>query len=144
MDVGTDIKRSLNFAWKKLLFLICCFRFQAWMLIFRRSKCVNGDLFKWFKSQTEIYGLFCEFIAPRLLPNPREEKFGCYFESGTCLGGLETHVLLSYLWSFFCMWLVINVTLVTKKMKYMKYKTSIVLSSHINDNYLSFICVNSK
>ena len=33
----------------------------------------------------------------------------------TCLGGLETHVLLSYLWSFFCKWLVINVTLVTLK-----------------------------
>ena len=31
------------------------------------------------------------------------------------LGGLEIYVLLSYLYSFFCKWLVINITLVTLK-----------------------------
>ena len=49
------------------------------------------------------------------LLHPREEKFDCYLESGTCLGGLETHVSVSYLSSFFCKWLVINVTLVKLK-----------------------------
>ena len=49
------------------------------------------------------------------LLHPRKEIFDCYLESGTCVGDLETHVLLSYLWSFFCKRLVINVTLVTLK-----------------------------
>ena len=40
----------------------------------------------------------------------REGKFGCYHELGTCLGGLEFHVVLSNLWSVFCKWVVINVT----------------------------------
>ena len=51
----------------------------------------------WFRGQTDICGLFFEFVAP-----PQEEKFGSYPELGTCLGGLETHVVLSYLWSVFC------------------------------------------
>ena len=41
---------------------------------------------------------------------PQEEKVGYYFQSGTCLGASETHVLLSFLWSIFCKWPVINVT----------------------------------
>ena len=44
---------------------------------------------------------------------PQEEKLGHYFQSGTCLGALETHVLLSFLWSIFCKWPVTNVTLLT-------------------------------
>ena len=42
---------------------------------------------------------------------PRGRKNGYYFQSGTCLGASETHVLLSFLWSIFCKWPVINVTL---------------------------------
>ena len=30
------------------------------------------------------------------LLHPQEEKFGYYFQSGKCLGALETHVLLSF------------------------------------------------
>ena len=49
------------------------------------------------------------------LLHPLEEKLGYYFQLGTCLGALETHVLLSFLWSVFCKWPVINVTLLTLK-----------------------------
>ena len=48
------------------------------------------------------------------LLHPQEEKLGYYFQLGTCLGALETHVLLSFLWSAFCK-PVINVTLLTLK-----------------------------
>ena len=51
--------------------------------------------------QTEIYGLFCEFVAP-----PRKKKLVIIIS----LGALETHVLLSFLWSVFCKRPVINVT----------------------------------
>ena len=67
----------------------------------------------WSRGQTDIYGLFCEFVAPP--PPPQEEKLGYYFQLGTCLEALETHVLLSFLWSAFCKWPVINVTLLTLK-----------------------------
>ena len=53
----------------------------------------------WSVGQTEIYGLFCKFVTP---PFPQEEKLGYYFLSGTCLGALETHVLLSFLWPIAC------------------------------------------
>ena len=49
------------------------------------------------------------------LLHPQEEKVGYYFQSGTCLGALETHVLLSCLWSIFCKWPVITVTPQTLK-----------------------------
>ena len=49
------------------------------------------------------------------LLHPQEEKFGYYFQLGTCLGALETHVLLSFLRSVFCKWPVIYVTLLTLK-----------------------------
>ena len=65
-------------------------------------------------AKLKYMGYFASLLHPPL-PPPGEEKFGCYLESGTCLGGLETHVLLSYLWSFFCKWLVTTVTLVTLK-----------------------------
>ena len=51
----------------------------------------------------------------RVCCTPQEEKVGYYFQSGTCLGALETHVLLSFLWSVFCKWPVINVTPQTLK-----------------------------
>ena len=47
--------------------------------------------------------------------HPKEEKVGYYFHSGTCLGALETHVLLSFLWSIFCKWPVITATPQTLK-----------------------------
>ena len=46
---------------------------------------------------------------------PQEEIVGYYFQSGTCLGASETHVLLSFLWSGFCKWPVITVTPQTLK-----------------------------
>ena len=44
------------------------------------------------------------------VPQPQKEKLGYCFQSGACLGVFETHVLLCFLWSFFCKWPVINVT----------------------------------
>ena len=52
-------------------------------------------------------------ILSSVAPPPPEEKLGHYFQTGTCLGALETHVLLSFLWSIFCKWPVTNVTLLT-------------------------------
>ena len=52
-------------------------------------------------------------VAP---PPPQEEKVDYYFQSGTCLGASETHVLLSFLWSIFCKRSVITVTPQTLKM----------------------------
>ena len=54
----------------------------------------------------------CYFAS---LLHPQEEKVGYYFQSGTCLRASETHVLLSFLWSIFCKWPVINVTPQTLK-----------------------------
>ena len=53
---------------------------------------------------------------------PQEEKVGYYFQSGTCLGASETHVLLSFLWSAFCKWPVITVTPKTLKISVHKIK----------------------
>ena len=50
------------------------------------------------------------------LLHPQEEKVGYYFQSGTCLGALETHVLLSFLRSIFFKWPVITVTPQTLKL----------------------------
>ena len=46
---------------------------------------------------------------------PQEEKLGYYFQSETCPGALETHVLLSFLWSVVSKRPVIIVTLITLK-----------------------------
>ena len=48
------------------------------------------------------------------VPQPQEEKLGYYFQSGACLGAIETDVLVSFLWLVFCKWTVINVTLILK------------------------------
>ena len=80
-------------------------KFFPGVLIFNLLSEFNGMCTIWSSGQTEIYVLFCEFVAPQ------EDKFGYYFQSGACLGAIETHVLLSFLWSIFCKWPVINVTL---------------------------------
>ena len=54
------------------------------------------------------------------LLHPPGKKLGYYFQLGTYLGTLETHVLLSFLWSAFCKWPVINVTLLTLKIVVLK------------------------
>ena len=59
---------------------------------------------------------------------PKEDKLGYYFKSETCLGAIETHVLLCFLWSIFCKWPVINATLLTLKVAVQKYKTNMILS----------------
>ena len=46
---------------------------------------------------------------------PPGKKVGYFFQSGTCLGASETHVLLSFLWSIICKWPVITVTPQTLK-----------------------------
>ena len=48
------------------------------------------------------------------VPQLQEEKLGYYLKSGTCIGAIETHVLVSFLWLVFCKWIVINVTLILK------------------------------
>ena len=47
------------------------------------------------------------------VPQLQEEKLVYYFQSGTCLVALKPMLLLRFLWSFFCKWPVINVTLLT-------------------------------
>ena len=69
----------------------------------------------WSRGQTDIYGLFCELVAP-----PRTKTLGYYFQLGTCLGASEIHVLLSFLWSAFFKWHVINVTLLSLKIVVLK------------------------
>ena len=81
----------------------------------------------------------------RVCYTPRKGRFGRYHESGTCLGGLETHVVLSYLWSVSCKRTVINVTLETLKKSYMKYNTNMFCQkTFINDNNLVYICLSSE
>ena len=60
------------------------------------------------------------WVILRVCCTPQEEKLGYYFQLGTCLGALETHVLLSFLWSAFCKWPVINVTLLILKIVVLK------------------------
>ena len=50
-----------------------------------------------FDPTAEVYVIFEQptyvgYFASLL--HPREAKFGCYHELGTCLGGKETHVVL--------------------------------------------------
>ena len=49
------------------------------------------------------------------VPQPQEEKLGYYFQPETGLRVFKPHVLLSFLWSFFCKWPVLNATLLTLK-----------------------------
>ena len=58
-----------------------------------------GSYDLWAKSQ------ILSSVAP-----PGRKKLGYYFQSGTCLGALETHDILIFLWSIFCKCPVINVT----------------------------------
>ena len=48
------------------------------------------------------------------VPQPQEEKFGYYFQPRTCLGAIETHVLVSFLWLVYSKGTVINVTLILR------------------------------
>ena len=59
--------------------------------------------------------LYLLHIRMNNVPQPQEEIFGCYFQSGTCLVASENHVLLSFLWSLVCKWPVINFTVLTLK-----------------------------
>ena len=62
--------------------------------------------------------IYMSYFASLL--HPQEENLGYYFQLGTCLGAMKTHVLLSFLWSAFCKWPVINVTLLTLKIVVLK------------------------
>ena len=76
-----------------------------------------SNFLKWYRGQADICGLFCEFVAP-----PRKKILVTIriVPLGTCLGALETDVLLSFLWSAFCKWPVIDVTLLTLKIVVLK------------------------
>ena len=50
---------------------------------------------------------------------------------------LETHDLISFLWSVICKWPVINVTLTNFENSNSKYKTSRVFSNRINEIILA-------
>ena len=80
-------------------------------------------LVDWLVPSSSPIGLGAKLIYMgyfRVCCTPQEEKLGYYFQLGTCLGALETHVLLSFLWSAFCKWPVINVTLLTLKIEVLK------------------------
>ena len=68
--------------------------------------CLTAFQVIWSRGQISNFEFCC---------TPQEEKVGNYFQSGTCLGASETHVLLSFLWSIFCKWPVITVTPQTSK-----------------------------
>ena len=61
-------------------------------------------------SQKHGRGAKCQILSSFA---PQEETLGYYFQLGTFLRAIETHDLLSFLWSIFCKWPVINVTLLT-------------------------------
>ena len=69
----------------------------------------------WSRGQISNFEFWC---------NPQEIKFVTVFYSGTCLGTLETNVLLSFLWSIFLKWPVTKVTLLTLKIAVQKHKTN--------------------
>ena len=50
-------------------------------------------------SQKHGGGAKCQILSSFA---PHEEKLGYYFQLGTCLGAIETHDLLCFLWSTFC------------------------------------------
>ena len=62
-----------------------------------------------------LYEIADNYFRMNHVLQPQEEKVGYYFQSGTCLQVLEPHVLLCFLWSFFCKWPVISVTILTLK-----------------------------
>ena len=67
---------------------------------------ISSDIVSWSRGQISNFEFCC---------TPQEEKVGYYFQSGTCLGASETHVLLSFLLSILCKWPVITVTPQTLK-----------------------------
>ena len=80
---------------------VCCFLKQDFLEEDEKCGCFAIIVLQMTKSQ------ILSSVAPE------EEKLGYYFQLGTCLGALETHVLLSFLWSVFCKGPVIYVTLLT-------------------------------
>ena len=77
----------------------CAVRVQISLACYRLKR-------SWSRGQISNFEFCC---------TPKEEKVGYYFQSGTCLGASEIHVLLSFLWSIFCKWPVITVTTQTLK-----------------------------
>ena len=65
--------------------------------------------------------------------NPLEEKFGYYFQSETCLGALETYVLLTFRRSILCKWPEINLHLVTLKIAIHKIQKNGIFSISMNE-----------
>ena len=62
-----------------------------------------------------------------------EEKLGCYFQSETCLGALETYVLQSFRRLILCKWPEINLPLVTLKIAIHKIQTNGIFSISMNE-----------
>ena len=81
-------------------------------------------LFVWSRGQISNFKFCCI---------TKEEKPGYYFQSGTCLGTIETHGLLCFLWSIFCKWPVTNVTLLTLEIAAQKYQTNDIFYNSINE-----------
>ena len=61
-----------------------------------------------------------------MIPNPMNKTFATIFSEGHVFGTLETCVVLSFLWSIFGKWPVINVTLHTLKLVVHKYMTNMI------------------
>ena len=84
----------------------------------------SQDRHYWSRGQISNFEFCC---------TPQEEKVGYYFQSGTCLGVSETHVLLSFLWSVFCKWPVITVTPKTLEISVHKMQTNNIFYNSINE-----------
>ena len=80
---------------------------MSWYVALRIAKwTVNTDS---VGAKLRYMGYFASLL------HPQEEKVGYYFQTVTCLGASETHALLSFLWSIYFKWPVINVTPQTLK-----------------------------
>ena len=95
--IGTNSSRAVRIRYQF---------FTAWNLLCDKNLRFNNATLEY----TSVGAKLRYMVYFASLLHPQEEKVVDYFQSGTCLGALETHVLLSFLWSFFCEWPVINVT----------------------------------
>ena len=88
--------------------------------------------FTYFLLQFSLFGLGAksQILSPVAPPG---RKNWLLFSVRDMSGASETHVLLSFLWSIFCKWPVITVTLQTLKILAQKYMTNNIFYNSINE-----------
>ena len=86
-------------------------------------------------------GYFASLLHPGEEKKKKKKKIAILSQAHVL--GAWKPMFYCYLWSFFCKWLVINVTLVTLKNEVYGIQDQYCFTI-LNGNYLSFICVYSK